>query len=250
MLLSVGLRSPPQLPVARSKALVHNQSLFISFTMRYFITAVTALLAAASATAEFLQPDYSKAPEGNPIFTPELGQVVPQGKPFKITWQPDSPGPITLQLLRGPSENVVPIDVIAEHIPNSGSFLWEPTGYEADVTHYGILLIDESTLGYQYSVQFGLGEDPNGPPADSSSAPVDTSSSSATTTFSTAPPLVTATTSTATATETGIWETGAPAPTQPSEQPQETYFPGAGARNLVNYGGAAIAAGAAAILAL
>ncbi|KAL1977053.1 hypothetical protein VTN31DRAFT_3335 [Thermomyces dupontii] len=212
--------------------------------MRHFFTAIATLVALAS--AEFLQPDYSKAPEGNAIFTPGLNEIVPQGEPYKITWDANTPGPITLQLLRGPSENVVPIAVIAEHLPNTGSFLWEPAGYEPDVTHYGILLIDESTLGYQYSTQFGLGEDPNAPPADSSS-----SADPTITTSSVAPPLVTAT-STAAPTETGIWGTGAPVPPVPTQpgQPEEPFFPGAGARNLINFGGAVVAAGAAAVLAL
>ncbi|KAL1981475.1 hypothetical protein VTN96DRAFT_2647 [Rasamsonia emersonii] len=123
--------------------------------MRFFTASLsTALAALASA---YTQPDYSKPPTGNPIYTPGLNQQVPVGSPFEITWQPTTPGTVSLVLLRGPSTNVVPLYAIAENIPNTGKFSWTPsTQLQNDVTHYGLLLVDDATGQYQYSTQFGI----------------------------------------------------------------------------------------------
>jgi hypothetical protein len=52
---------------------------------------------------------------------------------------------------------VVPLSTIVTGIPNSGSYSWTPSsGLEADVTHYGLQLIDDVTGQYQYSTQFGI----------------------------------------------------------------------------------------------
>ncbi|KAH7406564.1 Ser-Thr-rich glycosyl-phosphatidyl-inositol-anchored membrane family-domain-containing protein [Phaeosphaeria sp. MPI-PUGE-AT-0046c] len=95
-------------------------------------------------------------PNGNPITAP-LTQIVPACKEFTITWQPTTPNPVSLVLLRGPAENIKPLSTIVTGITNSGSFKWTPSsGLEADVTHYGIQLIDDVTGQYQYSNQFGI----------------------------------------------------------------------------------------------
>ena len=69
---------------------------------------------------------------------------------------------MSLLLLRGPSNNVVPLGApIVVGIPNSGSFVWTPaSSLEADTTHYGIQLIDDITGQYQYSTQFGISKGP------------------------------------------------------------------------------------------
>lgn len=150
--------------------------------MRFF----TALLVAASAAlaSAFTQPDYSKPPQGNSILTPGLQQQVPVGKPFEITWNPTTKGPVTLVLLRGPSNNVKPLYAIAEKIPNNGKYSWTPsTSLENDVTHYGILLVDDKTRSYQYSTQFGI-QNPNPPSSESSSTTATETASSASSTSS------------------------------------------------------------------
>ena len=69
---------------------------------------------------------------------------------------------MTLILLRGPSENVVPIDTIASGIPNSGKFVWTPSKtLENDKTHYGLKLVDDGSGAFQYSTQFGI-DNPSG----------------------------------------------------------------------------------------
>lgn len=124
--------------------------------MRFF-TASSLFTALAALASAYTQPDYSKPPTGNPIYTPGLNQQVPVGSPFEITWQPTTPGTVSLVLLRGPSTNVKPLYAIAENIPNNGKFSWTPsTQLQNDVTHYGLLLVDDATGQYQYSTQFGI----------------------------------------------------------------------------------------------
>ncbi|KAF4216065.1 hypothetical protein CNMCM8980_009239 [Aspergillus fumigatiaffinis] len=122
--------------------------------MRFVTVAISALVAMASA---YTQPDYSKSPQGNAILKPGLNEQVPVGKPYTITWDPTTQGPVSLVLLRGPSTNVVPLTTIVESIPNTGSYSWTPsTDLENDVTHYGLLLVVEGTGQYQWSTQFGI----------------------------------------------------------------------------------------------
>ncbi|KAJ5255408.1 hypothetical protein N7505_010559 [Penicillium chrysogenum] len=123
--------------------------------MRFSVaTAFSALVAVAAA---YTSPDYSQNPSGNAIVAPGLNEIVPEGKTYTIKWQPSTTGPISLVLLRGPSNNVVPLKTLAESIPNSGEFKWTPgSDLEADTTHYGLLLVVEGTGQYQYSTQFGI----------------------------------------------------------------------------------------------
>ncbi|KAK5165631.1 hypothetical protein LTR04_001180 [Oleoguttula sp. CCFEE 6159] len=121
-------------------------------------------------------------PSGNPISRPGLNEIVPVGTPYTVTWNPTTPGTVTLVLLRGPSTNIVPLYTIAEQIPNTGAFVWTPaTTLEADTTHYGIQLIVDATGQYQYTTQFGI-SNPSVPSSSSSSstASATVSSSSAT----------------------------------------------------------------------
>ncbi|KAJ5185176.1 Cell wall beta-glucan synthesis [Penicillium cf. griseofulvum] len=150
--------------------------------MRFSIATVfSALVALAAAT----QPDYTKNPSGNAIIAPGLNEIVPEGKTYTIKWTPTTAGPISLVLLRGPSNNVQPLKTLAESIPNNGEFKWTPgSDLEADVTHYGLLLVVEGTGQYQYSTQFGI-----------SAAPGSEKSSTKTTESKTSAPETTASTS-------------------------------------------------------
>lgn len=119
-------------------------------------TAIVALFAGLAAA----QHTPVGEPSGNPITRP-LNEVVPACKAFTITWQPTTPNTVSLVLLRGPSNNVVPLSTIVVGIPNSGSFVWTPANtLEADVTRYGLQLIDDITGQYQYSTQFGISKGP------------------------------------------------------------------------------------------
>jgi len=140
----------------------------------FFILAALAVAPFFTSVAAYTQPTGNL--QGNPIYTPSLNEIVPAGKPYKITWNPTTPGTVTLVLLRGPSTNVKPLYAIVEKIPNSGSYEWTPaTNLEPDVTHYGIQLIVDATGDYQYSTQFGI-SNPSFVSSSSSSAAVTSSS--------------------------------------------------------------------------
>jgi hypothetical protein len=67
----------------------------------------------------------------------------------------------------------VALSTIVTGIVNSGSFVWTPSSsLEADVTHYGLQLIDDVTGQYQYSTQFGIskGSECNGVVASSAAS--------------------------------------------------------------------------------
>ncbi|KAF2202049.1 hypothetical protein GQ43DRAFT_369975 [Delitschia confertaspora ATCC 74209] len=97
-------------------------------------------------------------PSGNPFRTPALNQIVPACKSFRITWDATTKNPISIQLLRGPSNNIIPLGApLVEGIANTGSFEWTPSSsLEADVTHYGLRIIDDVNGQFQWSSQFGI----------------------------------------------------------------------------------------------
>ncbi|KAL8868141.1 MAG: hypothetical protein Q9174_005186 [Haloplaca sp. 1 TL-2023] len=96
---------------------------------------------------------------GNPIRRP-LNEIVTAGTPFTITWDNTTAGPVSLELLRGPSENVVPIACIAGGIVNNGEFPYTfPTSLTPDTSRYGLRIIDDKTGDFQYSTQFGIRND-------------------------------------------------------------------------------------------
>lgn len=119
------------------------------------ITLLTTLVPAL--TTAYTKPDYNKEPKGNAISKPGLDDPVEAGKQYTIEWKADTPGPISIVLLRGPSKNVEPIDTLAEKIDNNGKFEWTPSkDLEPDTTHYGIMIVVEKSGQYQYSTQFGV----------------------------------------------------------------------------------------------
>lgn len=144
----------------------------------------TAILSAMAALASaYTQPDYNKSPSGNAITKPGLNDLVTAGKPYTIEWKPDTEGPISLVLLRGPSTNVQPIDTLAEAIDNSGHFDWTPSSeLEPDTTHYGLMIVVEGSGQYQYSTQFGVKNEEYGNSGSSASASASAPSSAPATT--------------------------------------------------------------------
>ncbi|KAI9376530.1 Ser-Thr-rich glycosyl-phosphatidyl-inositol-anchored membrane family-domain-containing protein [Aspergillus egyptiacus] len=182
--------------------------------MRFTTTTLFSTLLALAAA--YTTPDYSQPPSGNAILKPGLGELVPVGKPYTITWEPTTEGQISLVLLRGPSTNVVPIETLAENIPNDGEYSWTPSAeLEPDTSRYGLLLVVESEPNkgqYQYSTQFGI-RNPDfvgGEESSSSAAPTSTSVTVTSSSSSSAAPTSTTTAETETETET---ETTSEAPT-------------------------------------
>lgn len=125
--------------------------------MRFSVASLVAFVGAASAAAGCSQAPVGDTPSGNPIAAPGLSQIVPAGTPFTITWNPTSPGSVSIVLLRGPSTNVVPLQCLGDNIPNTGKFVWTPsTSLEPDTSRYGLQIIVTGTGQYQYSTQFGV----------------------------------------------------------------------------------------------
>lgn len=128
--------------------------------MKYslFTGLVVAFAAITSAATPKELPYTPTGPlEGNPISAPSTSEGVTAGKPFTISWQPTTKGPVSLILLRGPSENIKQVSYIATSQQNTGSYTWNvPATLEPDTTHYGIQLVDETDWSYQYSMQFGV----------------------------------------------------------------------------------------------
>ncbi|GBF64549.1 hypothetical protein TMEN_7265 [Trichophyton mentagrophytes] len=117
----------------------------------------TLVVAAFAATVSAVTPpNYTQQPSGNPITTPGLGERVPVGQVFTISWQPTTQKPVSLMLLHGCPNNCKPIATLAEGIPNSGSLPWTPEDGLVDDDAYGLLIVVEGTGEYQYSTQFGV----------------------------------------------------------------------------------------------
>ena len=62
----------------------------MQFTISTFLAAVAAL-ASAYTPANTAQP-----PSGNPIGHPEIGELIPAGQAYTITWTPDTGGKVKL----------------------------------------------------------------------------------------------------------------------------------------------------------
>jgi len=145
-------------------------------------TLLSALLSLSASALAYTTPTTFNV-TSNPIFTPSLGELVPVGKPFNVTWGKSEDGTVTILLLRGAAQTLTTLYPIAEKIKNVGYFEWTPkTDLENDVTHYGLQLIKDSDGQFQYSVQFGI-SNPNYKPSSSASGSA-TATGSATTSAS------------------------------------------------------------------
>jgi len=224
--------------------------------------AAAVLSAFVAVVSALTDPDPSQPPSGNPISRPGLDEQVPVGIPYTITWDPTTPGKVSILLLRGPSTNVVPIATIADSIENDGTYVWTPsTDLENDVTHYGIEIIVEGTGQYQYSTQFGIKNDEYAPPSEyptSTKAPTypSPSSSKASTSCSSSESLVPISTYTTVVCSSSATPVGTaptvypttytsllytPTPTPSSPAP----FEGAAGHNAASLGGIVVALAAA-----
>ncbi|KAL8889361.1 MAG: hypothetical protein Q9215_003341 [Flavoplaca cf. flavocitrina] len=142
--------------------------------MKYAVSSVAFASLAAHAAAQGCNVEYDlNNLAGNPITAP-VDAIVPAGTPFTIKWTATNPPnfPVAIELLRGPSTNVVPIECLTSSTPNNGEFVWTPSSdLEADVRGYGLRLIvlnPDGTGSFQYSTQFGISSDVINKPTSSS----------------------------------------------------------------------------------
>ncbi|KAK7537481.1 GPI anchored serine-threonine rich protein [Phyllosticta citribraziliensis] len=122
-------------------------------------------------------------PNGNAIYLPGTGSIVPVGKPFDITWNPTTPysgGTVSLYLCKGPSSNCVTVGSIATGTENDGLYSWTPETSLADSngdTGYGMKIVFDSNGAYQWSTQFGISNKGSASSSSSSSAAASTTAS-------------------------------------------------------------------------
>ncbi|KAG0123801.1 Ser-Thr-rich glycosyl-phosphatidyl-inositol-anchored membrane family-domain-containing protein [Tuber indicum] len=97
----------------------------------------------------------------NPISYP-LGGNVNAGSPVTITWQPSTPGTVTIHALKGPPDNLNDLGPIVAKVDNSGSFVWNvPKTFEDSATmgagnKYGLKIVDDATGKFEYSPPFDM----------------------------------------------------------------------------------------------
>ncbi|CUS11567.1 unnamed protein product, partial [Tuber aestivum] len=124
-----------------------------------FLLAVTAVF---SIGVEVEAADDDKPSGLNPISYP-LGGNVNAGSPVTITWQPSTPGTVTIHALKGPPDNLNDLGpIVLAKISNSGSFVWNvPKTFEDSATmgagnKYGLKIIDDATGKFEYSPPFDM----------------------------------------------------------------------------------------------
>ncbi|KAK7534519.1 Ser-Thr-rich glycosyl-phosphatidyl-inositol-anchored membrane family-domain-containing protein [Phyllosticta citricarpa] len=123
-------------------------------------------------------------PNGNAIYLPGTGSVVPVGKPFDITWNATSPysgGTVSLYLCKGPSTNCVTVGPIVTGTENDGTYAWTPETSLEDSngdTGYGMKIVFDSNGAYQWSTQFGISNKKSGSSSSSAAAAATTSTAS------------------------------------------------------------------------
>lgn len=232
------------------------------FTKATIIAALVAIAAAIDPTTQWVGE--------NPTHKPALGENVPAGTPYEVTWTATTSNKISIWLYKGPSIDVKPQFVLAAGIANSGkaTITIPKTVENSPGAGYGLQLRDDVTGQFQFTPQFGItgaGEKgtsssisstpsgyPTGTPSvsKSSSSPVKNTTTVAPTTVKTTL-LTTGTgyptgsnTTIATRTPTvGTSATSAPSSTTGTGLPQSTGAAGA------LKAGAALAAGVAGIVA-
>jgi hypothetical protein len=143
---------------------------------------VFAILAAGvsvvSAACEYPPPLTNQLP-GNSVTRPDTLNPATRGVAGDIVWDATGLGDtVTLILLRGPGNNIQYLDTIVSGAPNTGAYSWTPSfSYEADTTHYGIMMINDADCKFQWSSQFGINA--GDAPSTSSSVAPSTSTSEA-----------------------------------------------------------------------
>lgn len=133
------------------------------FSKTLFTAFVAGLAAVAKAQDLF-------DPTSNPTKTPAIGEVVPAGAAYTLSWTPTTTGPVSIQLLTGAAPDLlVPGAFVAQSIPNSGSVSWTPTNDLATFAVVGYKVIDVATGKFQYSVPFKVskGAEPTPSPTPS-----------------------------------------------------------------------------------
>lgn len=120
------------------------------FTKASIIAALVAIAAAIDPTTQWATD--------NPTIKPALGENVPAGVPYEVTWTATTSNKISIWLYKGPSTNVLPQFTLATGIDNTGkaTVIIPKTVANSPGSGYGLQLRDDVTGQYQYTPQFGI----------------------------------------------------------------------------------------------
>lgn len=171
---------------------------------------------------------FAQQKTGQNAFTHPLGGTIDASEPLTLKWTPTTTGTVTIKLLKGPTTNILDIDIVATYIENSGSYIWNiPQSLQDSSTmpegdKYGFKILDDATGTYEYSPPFDIsvpGSTYGGASGSSASSAVESTSKKATST-SAAASTSAAQKTTAIAQSTTAEATATPTVIQ--EQPVET----------------------------
>lgn len=80
----------------------------------------------------------------NPFNIPAGGYLLNAGQPTTFTWQPTTPGTVTLTLRDGANGDLNPGTVIQSNIPNDGSYTYTPPATTVEGNSYTIQITSDS----------------------------------------------------------------------------------------------------------
>ncbi|PWW73745.1 hypothetical protein C7212DRAFT_284131 [Tuber magnatum] len=109
---------------------------------------------------------FAQGTSGGNAITYPLGGSLDANVPLTITWTPTTKGTITINLLKGPPNNLVDLGPILiwclASINNAGTFTWnvpnslQDSGSMPKGDRYGFKIIDDGTNTFEYSPPFDL----------------------------------------------------------------------------------------------
>ncbi|OCL06853.1 hypothetical protein AOQ84DRAFT_69090 [Glonium stellatum] len=93
----------------------------------------------------------------NPFTIPRSGFSFTAGKASDINWTPTTNGTVSIMLRSGPSSNFEYGEMVASHIPNSGTYTWTPSTSITLGLNYVLEIVNDANLDQtNYSPYFVL----------------------------------------------------------------------------------------------
>ncbi|KAF8475501.1 Ser-Thr-rich glycosyl-phosphatidyl-inositol-anchored membrane family-domain-containing protein [Kalaharituber pfeilii] len=141
------------------------------------VAAVAALLAAVASAA------------GNGFITPQPGAIIPAGKECFISWKADTPGPVTIYLMKGDSKDLDRKSQVVLLETNFGNYTWDVPSSLPEGDDYAFKITwgaSPSAEDVNYTGQFTITSDNEGDEDETSTTTKTTSAPTSATTDSSA----------------------------------------------------------------
>ncbi|KAK6541021.1 hypothetical protein TWF694_008401 [Orbilia ellipsospora] len=134
--------------------------------MRFFSTVVSTIAALAAVTSAASTAQSSAGAvqtptpttgltKANAITEPVAGAVISAGSTYDIKWTNVMGATVTLVLMDGPENSLMPVATIVAGIPNSGEYPWSvPTDIPASGTYAIRIQYDNNPSNWNYSDRF------------------------------------------------------------------------------------------------